>query len=92
MSPVFEISAKPWFAVGGINLDTIDEVIAAGARRVCVVSAITKASDPQQAAAAAATPAAGSLERGPGNGALHHAGAVGSRRPDALRTSGSSNP
>ena len=30
----------PWFAIGGINLNTIDEVIAAGARRVCVVSAI----------------------------------------------------
>jgi thiamine-phosphate pyrophosphorylase len=50
VAPVFEISTKPWFAVGGINLDTIEEVIAAGARRVCVVSAITKASDPQEAA------------------------------------------
>ena len=31
-------------------LDTIDEVIEAGARRVCVVRAITQASDPQDAA------------------------------------------
>jgi thiamine-phosphate pyrophosphorylase len=50
MAPVSEITSKPWFAVGGINLDTIDSVIEAGARRVCVVSAITQASDPQDAA------------------------------------------
>src|SRR4051794_37124454 len=30
----------PWFAIGGINLHTLDEVLAAGARRICVVSAI----------------------------------------------------
>jgi len=30
----------PWFAIGGINLQTLDEVLAAGARRICVVSAI----------------------------------------------------
>jgi thiamine-phosphate pyrophosphorylase len=30
----------PWFAIGGVNLSTVDEVIAAGAQRVCVVSAI----------------------------------------------------
>lgn len=35
----------PWFAIGGINLDTIDDVIAAGARRVCIVSAILNASN-----------------------------------------------
>jgi thiamine-phosphate pyrophosphorylase len=35
----------PWFAIGGINLANLDEVIAAGARRVCVVSAILKAPD-----------------------------------------------
>lgn len=35
----------PWFAIGGINLSTIDEVIAAGARRICVVSAILNAPD-----------------------------------------------
>ncbi len=47
---VAEITSKPWFAIGGISLDTIDAVIEAGARRVCVVSAITRASDPQDAA------------------------------------------
>ena len=35
----------PWFAIGGIKLDNLDEVIAAGARRICVVSAILNADD-----------------------------------------------
>ena len=35
----------PWFAIGGINLDKLDSVLAAGARRVCVVSAILCAPD-----------------------------------------------
>src|SRR6266705_1660617 len=35
----------PWFAIGGINLATLDEVLAAGAQRVCVVSAILNAPD-----------------------------------------------
>jgi thiamine-phosphate pyrophosphorylase len=35
----------PWFAIGGINLGNLDEVIAAGARRICVVSAILNAPD-----------------------------------------------
>jgi thiamine-phosphate pyrophosphorylase len=47
---VGRISSKPWFAIGGISLDNLDEVIEAGARRVCVVRAITQASDPQDAA------------------------------------------
>jgi thiamine-phosphate pyrophosphorylase len=50
VAPVCEITSKPWFAIGGIGLDTIDEVIEAGARRVCVVSAITRVADPQKAA------------------------------------------
>jgi thiamine-phosphate pyrophosphorylase len=33
----------PWFAIGGINLQNLDEVLAAGARRICVVSAILNA-------------------------------------------------
>ena len=33
----------PWFAIGGINLQTLDEVLAAGAKRVCVVSSILNA-------------------------------------------------
>ena len=35
----------PWFAIGGIKLDNLEEVIAAGARRICVVSAILNAED-----------------------------------------------
>ena len=35
----------PWFAIGGINLQTLPEVLAAGAKRVCVVSAILNAPD-----------------------------------------------
>jgi len=35
----------PWFAIGGINLETVDAVLAAGARRICVVSAILNAPD-----------------------------------------------
>ena len=35
----------PWFAIGGINLQTIDAVLAAGATRICVVSAILTAPD-----------------------------------------------
>jgi thiamine-phosphate pyrophosphorylase len=39
----------PWFAIGGITLDNLDDVLAAGARRVCVVSAILDAPDPVKA-------------------------------------------
>jgi thiamine-phosphate pyrophosphorylase len=35
----------PWFVIGGINLQNLDEVLAAGARRICVVSAILNAPD-----------------------------------------------
>jgi thiamine-phosphate pyrophosphorylase len=35
----------PWFVIGGINLNNLDEVLATGARRICVVSAILNAVD-----------------------------------------------
>lgn len=35
----------PWFAIGGINMETIDEVLEAGATRICVVSDILNAED-----------------------------------------------
>jgi thiamine-phosphate pyrophosphorylase len=35
----------PWFAIGGITLQNLDDVLAAGARRICVVSAILNAPD-----------------------------------------------
>jgi thiamine-phosphate pyrophosphorylase len=37
--------AIPWFVIGGINLENLDQVLAAGARRVCVVSAILNSDD-----------------------------------------------
>jgi thiamine-phosphate pyrophosphorylase len=41
---------RPWFAIGGIDLGNVDEVLAAGARRIVVVRAITEAADPYAAA------------------------------------------
>ena len=41
----------PWFAIGGINLQTIDAVLEAGAKRICVVSAILNAPDTAKACA-----------------------------------------
>jgi thiamine-phosphate pyrophosphorylase len=35
----------PWFAIGGITLQNLDDVLEAGACRVCVVSAILNAPD-----------------------------------------------
>ena len=46
--------SRPWFAIGGIDLDNLDGVLAAGATRVVVVRAITEAADPAAAAAALA--------------------------------------
>jgi thiamine-phosphate pyrophosphorylase len=39
----------PWFAIGGINLENIGEVLQAGATRICAVSAILNAPDPAEA-------------------------------------------
>jgi thiamine-phosphate pyrophosphorylase len=41
----------PWFAMGGITADNLDDVLDAGARRVVVDRAITRAEDPGAAAA-----------------------------------------
>jgi thiamine-phosphate pyrophosphorylase len=41
----------PWFAIGGINMQTIDAVLEAGATRICVVSAILNAPDAAKACA-----------------------------------------
>ncbi len=42
----------PWFAIGGVDLGTLDEVAGAGASRAVVVRAITEAPDPAAAVAA----------------------------------------
>jgi thiamine-phosphate pyrophosphorylase len=41
----------PWFAIGGIDLSNVEQVVAAGASRIVVVRAITEAPDPEAAAA-----------------------------------------
>ncbi len=51
-APPDAAGARPWFAIGGIDAGRLDEVLAAGARRVVVVRAITGADDPEAAARA----------------------------------------
>ena len=41
----------PWFAIGGINLQNLDEVLAAGAKRICVVSSILNSDEVTKACA-----------------------------------------
>jgi thiamine-phosphate pyrophosphorylase len=43
-------AAHPAFAIGGIAPDTVGPVLAAGARRIAVVRAITEAADPEAVA------------------------------------------
>jgi thiamine-phosphate pyrophosphorylase len=50
-----EQTKLPWFAIGGIGIETIDEVLEAGATRVAVSSAILKADRPRDAARALRT-------------------------------------
>lgn len=43
---------QPWFAMGGITADNLDDVLDAGATRIVVDVAVTAADDPEAAAAA----------------------------------------
>ena len=43
---------RPWFAIGGIDLGSLDAVLEAGATRVVVVRVLTEAADPHAAAVA----------------------------------------
>ena len=43
-------SAKPWFAIGGIDEETLPQVLDAGATRAVVVRVLTGADDPQATA------------------------------------------
>nr|WP_202523700.1 thiamine phosphate synthase [Kitasatospora sp. SID7827] len=45
---------RPWFAIGGIDQDNLQQVLDAGATRIVVVRALTAAEDPAAAAAALA--------------------------------------
>jgi thiamine-phosphate pyrophosphorylase len=59
---------RPWFAIGGIDLGNVRDVIEAGASRIVVVRAIRDAADPGAAAQslrAALTEAAGGAEGKP---------------------------
>ena len=42
--------AIPWFAIGGITLDNVHEVLEAGAARIALVRAVLDARDPAEAA------------------------------------------
>jgi len=44
-------TTRPWFAIGGIDELNLDQVLAAGARRIVVVRALTEADEPGAAAA-----------------------------------------
>jgi thiamine-phosphate pyrophosphorylase len=46
------VRGRPWFAIGGIDLGNVRDVVAAGAQRLVVVRAIRDADDPRAAAAA----------------------------------------
>jgi len=41
---------QPWFAIGGVDRTNVEDVVAAGARRIAVVRAIGDAADPEDAA------------------------------------------
>ena len=43
-------ASVPWFAIGGLNAHNVREVLAAGARRMCVLRAIANAANPERAA------------------------------------------
>lgn len=44
-------ASLPWFAIGGMNEETLPAALEAGARRIVVVRAITESTDPAAAAA-----------------------------------------
>jgi thiamine-phosphate pyrophosphorylase len=50
LGPIRELAdsrpTRPWFAIGGIDDSTLEQVLATGASRVVVVRAITEAEDP----------------------------------------------
>jgi thiamine-phosphate pyrophosphorylase len=44
-------TARPWFAIGGVDEQNLDQVLQAGAGRIVVVRVLTEAADPGAAAA-----------------------------------------
>ena len=47
-----EIAKRPWYAIGGIDTGNAEQVVSAGAERLCVVRAIRDAEAPRAAATA----------------------------------------
>ena len=45
-----ETTTLPWFAIGGINEDNLDDLLATGARRIAVSASVTRADSPRRAA------------------------------------------
>ena len=60
-------TGAPWFAIGGLNAGNLAPVLAAGARRIVVVRAITEAQDPEAAARELASALAAATEAGVGS-------------------------
>ena len=81
VAPVFDLAARPWFVVGGVSAATLDQVLDAGARRVCVGTAITDADDPQEAAARLARPLAEAWRGDPAAARYSFAAAASRGRP-----------
>ncbi|MDO5533649.1 MAG: thiamine phosphate synthase [Propionibacteriaceae bacterium] len=52
VAPAHDPKSKPWFAVGGITIESLPAVIRGGAMRAAVGGAITRASNPEAAAMA----------------------------------------
>ena len=52
LAPPFAHGAPPWFVTGGVAPQTLDDVLATGARRVVVVRAITRRGRPGSGVAA----------------------------------------
>ena len=46
-----ETTSLPWFAIGGVNEENLDQLLEAGARRIAVSAAVVKADSPRKAAA-----------------------------------------
>ncbi|SDS07713.1 thiamine-phosphate pyrophosphorylase [Friedmanniella luteola] len=81
VAPVFDVAAKPWFAVGGVTEASLVRVLDAGARRVCVETALTAADDPQEAAARLARPLAEAWRADPAAARYGFAAAASRGRP-----------
>jgi thiamine-phosphate pyrophosphorylase len=47
-----ETTTLPWFAIGGITAENVEDVLAAGATRIAVSAAVVRAEQPREAAAA----------------------------------------